>query len=96
MAAIMEILEQMVKTRFWKALGRMKLELEICRLCADERAAHRLLATSEVFADNEYVRRHNNAFMVLAVEWGKVAGLLEESSLVENCVEEGNRHQKAR
>ena len=77
-AAIIEMLEQMVGTKVWKALRGMEVESEICRPCADKReTVHHLLVSCKVLAGNEYVRRHNSALMVLAVEWGKETGLFE-------------------
>ena len=79
-AAVMEMLEQMIETRAWKALRGIEIKSEKCRLCSDKReTVHLLLAGCKVLAGNEYVRRHNNALMVFAVEWEKEAGLLEES-----------------
>ena len=53
-AAIIEMLEQIVETRVWKALRRMEVESEICRLCADKReTVHYLLASCKVLAGNE-------------------------------------------
>ena len=77
------MLEQMVWTRVWTALRGVEVESEICRLCVDKREiVHHLLASCKVLASNEYVRRHNNDLMVFAVEWGKGAGLLEESTVL--------------
>ena len=77
----MEMLEQMIETRAWKALRGIEIESEKYRLCSDKgETVHHLLAGCKVLAGNEYVRRHNNALMmVFAVEWRKEAGLLEES-----------------
>ena len=42
---------------------------------------HVILASCKALAGNQYVSRHNNALMVLAAEWGKEAGLLEENTV---------------
>ena len=81
-AAVKEIFEQMVEARVWKALRGMEVESEICRLCADKiETVHHLVASCMVLAGSEFVRRHKNALMVLVVEWGKEAGLFEESTV---------------
>ena len=62
--------EQMVETRACKkARG----------LCEkfDETVNH-LLAGSTVLARKEYLRRHNNVSMILAVEWAKRDKILKE------------------
>ena len=39
MTTIIEMLEQMVRTRVWKALRGMEVESEICSLCTDKRVS---------------------------------------------------------
>ena len=57
------------------------MESVLCRLCRqyDETVQH-LLAGCTVIAETEYVRGHNNALMVLAVQWGKQHGIIEEGT----------------
>ena len=69
-AGIMELLEQVVETWKWKMLCGTGGEDGKCRLGKkfDETVQH-LLAGCEVLAGTEYLVRHNNALIVLAVSW---------------------------
>ena len=71
--------EQMVETRAWKKARGLQVESAKCRLCGkfDETVNH-LLAGCTVLAGKEYLRRHNNALMILAVEWAKKEKILKE------------------
>ena len=71
--------EQMVETRAWKKARGLQVESAKCRLCGkfDETVNH-LLAGCKVLAGKEYLRRHNNALMILAVEWVKKEKILNE------------------
>lgn len=81
-AAVILMQEQMVETRTWKALRGMEVESEMCRLCGIQReTVHHLLSGCKVVAGNEYVRRHNNALMVLAVAWAKQEGLINKDAV---------------
>ena len=57
----------------------LKVESVLCRLCQqyDETVQH-LLAGYTVIAETEHVR--HNALMVLAVQWGKQHGIIEEGT----------------
>lgn len=81
-AAIVNMQEQMIETRKWKGMRGLNVESVLCRLCGqyDETVQH-LLAGCTVLAGTEYVRRHNSALMVLAVQWGKQHGIIEEGTL---------------
>ena len=76
-AGIMDLLEQMVETRKWKVLRGIGGGDGKCRLCKtfDETVQH-LLAGYEILAGTEYLVRHNNALMVLAVSWAVKRELL--------------------
>lgn len=82
MAGIMDVLEQMVETRKWKVSRGIGGEDGKCRLCKkyDETVQH-LLAGCEILAGAEYLRRHNNALMVLAVRWAVERGLLPDNTV---------------
>ena len=62
----------MVETRAWKKLRGMG-ETDVCRLCveAKETTVQHLLSGCKKLAATEYLRRHDNALKILAVEWGK-------------------------
>ena len=49
----------------------LKVDSVLCRLCRqyDETVQHHL-AGCTVIAEKEYVRGHNNALMVLPLQWG--------------------------
>ena len=69
-AAIFNMREQMIETRTWKEKRGIGEE-ENCRLCRTQKeTVHHLVAGCTKLAGSEYTRRHNNALMVLAVEWG--------------------------
>ena len=59
----------------------LKVESVLCRLCGpyDETVQH-LLAGCTVIVGTEYVRRHNNALIVLAAQWGLQHGIIEEGT----------------
>ena len=80
-AAIFTMQEQMVETRVWKKIRGIG-EVESCRLCGEQReTVHHLLSGCKIIAGTEYVRRHDNALKILAVEWGKKEGLISEKVL---------------
>ena len=65
----MNMLEQMVETRSWKAV-RGLVEDGRCRVCNEQsETVEHLVAGCKVLANSEYLSRHNRALMILAVEW---------------------------
>jgi len=80
-ASIMTMLEQMVETRCWK-VARGLAHDKRCRVCNgnDETVEH-LVAGCRVLAGQDYLSRHNRALMILAVNWAKKNGLLEEKTV---------------
>ena len=74
--------EQMIETRKWKAIGGSEDTDGKCRLCGqhDETVQH-LLAGCEMLAGAEYFSGHNNALMILAVNWAIEKELLSESTV---------------
>lgn len=80
-AAIMDMLEQMVETRYWKA-ARGLIQSGRCRLCHEqEETIEHLVAGCKTLASSEYLPRHNRALMVMAVEWAKANGLVGEETI---------------
>jgi len=78
-ASIIEMQERMIETKAWKRARGIEVDTDMCRLCSKfKESVDHLLAGCEKIAGNEYVKRHNNALMVMAVEWGKEKGLIEE------------------
>ena len=72
----MNMLEQMVETRSWKAV-RGLVEDGRCRVCNEQsETVEHLVAGCKVLADSEYLLRHNRALMILAVEWAKEYDLI--------------------
>ena len=75
-AAIMTMLEQMVETRSWKQT-RGLMEDERCRVCFQHsETVEHLVAGCQKLANSEYVSRHNQVLMILAVAWAKEYGLI--------------------
>ena len=74
--------EQMIETRGWKASRGLNVTNENCRLCVAymETVMH-ILSGCKVLAGSDYLKRHNNALMVLKVEWAKQEGLLPSDSV---------------
>ncbi len=80
--AVIEVQEQMVETRTRKAMRGEEVMSENYRLCSARReTVNHWLSDCAVLTGSEYVQRHNKALIVLAVEWAKQAGLLEESTV---------------
>ncbi len=71
----------MIETRLWKKNRGLHIVTELCRLCNKyQESVDHLLAGCEKLAGREYLNRHNNALMVLAVEWAKERGLLDKEA----------------
>ena len=76
--AIIEMQERMIETRAWKKARGIETISDMCRLCGKyKESVDHLLAGCEKLAGSAYLKRHNNALMVLAVEWAKKNGLLD-------------------
>ena len=76
--------QQMTETRAWKKLRGIG-EVDICRLCGEQKETlQHLLSGCKKFTAIEYVRRHDNALKIMAVEWGKKEGLLPEKTRLYN------------
>ena len=67
-ASIIAVQEQAVETRGWKANGGLPVESDKCRICrkTKETVMHWLSACTRLAA-TEYLKRHNNALMILCV-----------------------------
>ena len=75
-SAIMNMLEQMVETRSWKAV-RGLVEDGRCRVCNEQsETIEHIVAGCKVLANSEYLLRHNRALMILAVKWAKEYDLI--------------------
>ena len=80
-SSIIEMQERMVETRAWKRARNIEIESDMCRLCGKfKESVDHLLAGCEKLAGNEYLKRHNNALMVMAVEWARDNGLVVEDA----------------
>lgn len=81
-SATMTMQEQMIETTVWKRLRRLGVETNRYKVCKDQRVTvHHTVGGCPVLAGTKYVRRHNNALMLLTVEWAKVEGLLSERTV---------------
>ena len=70
----------MAETRTWKKL-RGLINEDCCGLCGEYReTVQHLLAGCQKLAGFEYVRRHDNALKILAVQWCTKNGLLLEGT----------------
>ena len=79
-ASIFSLQEQMVEIRSWKKLRGLISE-DCCRLCGEYReTVQHLLAGCQKLAGFEYVRRHDKALKVLAVQWCIKNGLLPDGT----------------
>ena len=79
--AIIEMQERMIETRAWKKARNIDVESEMCRLCGKfKESVDHLLSGCEKLAGTEYMKRHNNALMVMATVWGIGKGLLDEKT----------------
>ena len=68
----------MRKNSAWKKARGIETISDMCRLCGKyKESVDHLLAGCEKLAGSAYLKRHNNALMVLAVEWAKKNGLLD-------------------
>ena len=71
-SAIINMQEQMIETRGWKGSRGLNVTTENCRLCdAYKETVMHILSGYKVLAGSDYLKRHNNALMVLIVEWTK-------------------------
>ena len=67
-ASIFTLQEQMVETRAWKKMKGLT-DQDKCRLCGEcKETVQHLLAGCKKLAGSEYVKRHDNALKVLAVQ----------------------------
>ena len=65
----MTMMEKMVETRSWKE-ARGLIEDGNCRICRNfSEIVKHLVAGCTKLANSEYLNRHNQALMVLAVTW---------------------------
>ncbi len=70
----------MIETKAWKKM-RGLVDQDKCRLCGESReTVQHLLAGCKTIAGSEYVRTHDNALKVLAVQWAIDNGLLPEGT----------------
>ena len=81
-SSIINMQEQMVKTRGWKVSRGLNVTTENCRLCdAYKETVMHILSGCKVLAGSDFLKRHNNALMVLIVEWAKQESLLPSYSV---------------
>ena len=79
--AIIELQERMIETRYWKKVRGLEVVTDRCRLCDKFReTVDHLLSGCEKLAGTDYMKRHNNALMVLAVEWAKITKLVPDDT----------------
>ena len=79
-SSIIQMQERMVETRAWK-LNRNLCVDDKCRLCGTySESLDHLLSGCEKLAGSDYLKRHNNALLVMVSEWGKDYGLIEKDT----------------
>ena len=73
--------EQMIEIRRLKETRGIHVLSENCRLsnAQKEKVIH-LLWGCKVLAGVEYMKKHNNALVILIVEWAKQEGLLRKNT----------------
>ena len=68
-SVIINMQEQMIETRGWKASRGLNVTTENCRLCdAHKETVRQILSGCKVLAGSDYLKRHNNELMVITVE----------------------------
>ena len=81
-SAIINMQEQMIETRGWKANRGLNVTKENCRLCdGHKETVIHILSGCKVLAGSDYLKRRNNALMALTVEWAKQESLLPRDSV---------------
>ena len=77
-SAIINLQEQIIKTRAWKSNKGLVVDTEFCRLCSEvpERVMH-IISGCKMLASREYLTRHNNLLKILVVSWCKENELME-------------------
>ena len=80
-SAIINNQEQMIETRGWKASRGLNVTTENCRICDAHKETVMHLSGCKALAESDYLKRHNNALMVLIVEWAKQESLLPGDSV---------------
>ena len=74
----MTMLEQMVKTKSWKASRRLA-KCSKCRLCSQQRETiEHLLVGCKRLANSQYLMRLNRALMILTISLAKEFSLVEK------------------
>ena len=54
----------------------------MCRLCGSyQDTVHHMVAGCKMLAGREYLQRHNNTLMVLAIEWAKQEELIDQQTV---------------
>ena len=77
-ASVMTVLNQMVETKSWK-VSRGFAECSKFGLSDEQReTVEHLLDGCKVFANSEYLNRHNKALIILAISWAKEFNLVEK------------------
>ena len=74
-SAIINMQEKMIETRGWKAMRPLKIADYVMHI------RKHILSGCKVLAGSDYLKRHNNALMVLIVEWAKQESLLPSDSV---------------
>ena len=81
-SAVMEVQEQMVETRLRIQETGRQVESVQCRLCGCQKeTVQHWLAGCKILASRDYLKRHDDALKVFAVEWLKQEGLTNESTI---------------
>ena len=77
-AAIVNMMEKMIETRVWKVSRGLPCVNVKCRVCGEQKeTVDHLLAGCKMLAPSEYIRRHNRALMIFAVQWAKEYKLID-------------------
>ena len=72
----------MIETKAWKVLRGISSEGPTSRLCGSCReTVHQIVAGCKMLASREYLQIHNNALMVLAIEWAKQEELIDQQTV---------------
>ena len=77
-AAIVNTMEKMIETRMWKVSRGLPCVNVECRVRGEQKeTVGHLLARCKMLAPSKYIRGHNRALMILAVQWAKEYRLID-------------------
>ena len=72
----------MIETKAWKVSRGISSEGPMCRLCGSyHETVHHIVAGCKMLPGREYLQRHNNALMFLAIELSEQEELIDQQTV---------------